>query len=165
MGFLRVMLLKLGFDRVLVDLFFECISSAKYQICHAGKQYCNIISGRGIRQGDPLSSYLFLVCMEGFTSLIQDYERRRLLSGIQVARGVPTISHMFFADDSYILCKAISEDTTQVVNLPHIFEKVLGQKINREKSYVFFSSYTTTEVRHEICNILGFAEATENATY
>lgn len=84
----------------------ECISSAKYQISHDGKEFGRIIPERGIRQGDPLSSYLFLVCMEGLTTLIQDYERRKLLSGIQVARGAPIISHMFFADDTYIFCKA-----------------------------------------------------------
>lgn len=96
-NFLRAMLLKMGFDTVLVDLFFECIASVKYEICHAGKQFGNIIPGWGIRQGDPLSSYLFLICMEGLTSLIQGYEQRRLIRGIQVARGAPTNSHMFFA--------------------------------------------------------------------
>lgn len=89
----------------------------------------------------------------------------RLLRGIQVARGVPTISHMFFADDSYIFCKAISEDAIQVIKLLQTFEKASGQKINKEKSSIFFSRNTATEVRQDICNILGFAEATENAAY
>ena len=62
--------------------------------------------------------------MEGFTALIKKYERRQLLHGIKVARGAPSLSHMFFADNSYIYCKARKEDASQIVNLLNVFEKV-----------------------------------------
>lgn len=90
------MLFKLGFNMRLVALFMECISSSGYQICHAVRQFRNIIPERGIRQGDPLSSYLFLICMECFTALIHNYESKRLLNGIQVDRTAPVLTHMFF---------------------------------------------------------------------
>lgn len=54
---------------------------------------------------DPLSSYLFLVCMEGLTTLINDYERRNLVVEIKVVRGAPVLTHMFFADDSIFIVK------------------------------------------------------------
>lgn len=60
----------------------------------------------GIRQGDPLSPYLFLICMEGLSALIRDYEHKNLIKGIRVARGALIISHMCFADDTYVYCQA-----------------------------------------------------------
>lgn len=75
-NFLHASLLKLGFNSKTVELLMACVKSANYQISHAGKEFGSIHLERGIRQGDPLSSYLFLICMEGFTALIQDYERK-----------------------------------------------------------------------------------------
>lgn len=164
-GFLEAMLIKIGFNTKLVNMFMECITSAKYQIVHAGKEFGRIIPERGIRQGDPLSSYLFLICMEGFTSLIKKYEQRRLLNGIRVARGAPILSHMFFADDSYIYSKASSEDAAQIINLLNVFDKASGQKINVEKSSIFFSCNTDQNVKATICNMLKFHEANEHTTY
>lgn len=74
-----------------------------------------------------MSSYLFLICTEGFTSLIQDYKRRGKIKGIRVARSAPSISHMFFADDSYIFCKADEDNANQVAEMLCTFEKTYGQ--------------------------------------
>lgn len=155
-GFLNEMLLKLGFNQRMVSLFMAYVTSAKYNIRHAGREFGCIVSGRGIRQGDPLSSYLFLICMEGFTSLIKEFERRNLIQGVQIARGTPRLSHMFFADDSYIYCKVNGDASSQVINMLYTFEKASGQKINMEKSSVFFSCNTETQGREEICSSCNF---------
>lgn len=73
------MLTKIGFSNNLVTLFMACVTLAHYQICHAGREFGYIYPERGIRQGDPLSSYLFLICTEGFSALIKDYERIRFI--------------------------------------------------------------------------------------
>lgn len=77
-GFLEAVLRKMGFDHKLVKLFMTCITSVCYQITHAGRSFGSIVPKRGIRQGDPLSSYLFLICMEGFTTLIDEFERKKI---------------------------------------------------------------------------------------
>lgn len=153
-NFLRAMLEKFGFDRKLVNLLLECVTSARYRINHAGKEFGLIEPGRGIRQGDPLSSYIFLICMEGLTALIQENERRKNIKGIKVARGAPVLSHMFFADDSYIYCQANREAANKVISMLQMYEKASGQKLNAIKSSVFFSSNIAREDRAEICNIL-----------
>lgn len=149
-GFLRAMLRKLGFDMKLVHLFMECVISSKYNINHAGKEFGEIIPTRGIRQGDPLPSYLFLICMEGLTTLIRDYEQKKLIKGVQVARGAPVLSHMFFTDDTYIYCKAKEDSATHVLNMLNKFEVASCQRINVDKSSVFFSRNTEVSVKQSI---------------
>ncbi|KAL8092543.1 hypothetical protein AgCh_034709 [Apium graveolens] len=164
-GFLRAMLRKLGFDMKLINLFMECVASARYKINHAGKEFGEIIPTRGIRQGDPLSSYLFLICMEGFTALLRDYEHKKLIKGIQVARGAPAVSHMFFADDTYIYCQARDDSVSHVLNVLNTFELASGQRINVDKSSVFFSRNTANDVKQSICQRLRFREADDNTRY
>ena len=57
-----------------------------------------IISGRGLRQGDHLSPYLFILCTEGLSALIKQAEARGDLHGVKICQNVPIISHLLFAD-------------------------------------------------------------------
>ena len=52
-----------------------CISTVQFKILHEGKELGPIIPQRGLRQGDPLSPYIFIICAEALTSLIQAKER------------------------------------------------------------------------------------------
>ncbi|KAL8121460.1 hypothetical protein AgCh_018259 [Apium graveolens] len=136
-----------------------------YQIAHTGRLFGSITPARGIRQGDPLSSYLFLLCIEGFSALIHKYEIRGLIQGIKVAQKAPHISHILFADDCYFFCKASIESANQVMTMPQVFEQASGQKVNVDKSSVFFNRNTGSDLKQELCNKLHFNEANENISY
>lgn len=153
------MLNQLGFGEGSVHLIMECVCSAKYQICHARKRFGWITSTRGIRQCDPLSSYLFLICREGLFVLIQEYERRNYSKGIKVARGAPRLTYMFFADDTYIYYKAKEDEADHVLNFLNIFERASWKKINADKSSIFFTCNTDSGVRNMIWNMMQFKEA------
>ena len=73
-NFLRQIMLKLGFPGDWVDRVMSCVSSTSFSILINGKPFGMINPTRGLRQGDPLSLYLFLLCAEGFTSLLQKAE-------------------------------------------------------------------------------------------
>nr|XP_027118368.1 uncharacterized protein LOC113735569 [Coffea arabica] len=73
--FLRHMMIALGFHSAFVDIVFRCISTVSYTFLLNGSQLGNLQPHRGIRQGDPLSPYLFLICAEGFSCLLQEAER------------------------------------------------------------------------------------------
>lgn len=57
------------------------------------------------------------MCAEGLTGLIKKYERQGRMQGIRVARNAPTITHMLFADDAYLYCKANEEGARSVVEI------------------------------------------------
>lgn len=155
----------MGFNQKIVSLFMRCVSSVNYQITHASKTFGSITPSRGIRQDDPLSSYLFLICVEGFTALIHEYERYNLINGIKVARNDPFISHMLFTNDCYIFCKANMESVEQVLDMLKVLEKASGQQINDNKSSIFFSRNTDDVLKQEVCHRLRFKEAGDNILY
>jgi hypothetical protein len=83
-----------------------CVSSVKYSVRFNYMETDIITPTREIRQGDPLSPYLFLIVAEGLSCLIQQVEERGDLEGIKVCREAPMLSHLLFADDSLILMHA-----------------------------------------------------------
>ena len=100
--FLKHMMMLLGFNVAWVNLIMMCVSTVEYVITHEGRELGPIKPGRGLRQSDPLSPYLFLICAEGLSSIFYEYEERGLIHGCRVTRNALVISHLFFADDSFI---------------------------------------------------------------
>ena len=91
---------------------------------------------RGLRQGDPMSPFLFLLCAEALSAYIWKHEVDGLISGVQVAANATPIGHLFFADDSVIFCKSDETKGGQVVEILEDYGKVSRQIINLEKSSI-----------------------------
>lgn len=138
--FLKAILRKMGFSEWWVHLVLQCVTTVTYSIVHGEHEMEPIIPTRGIRQGDPLSPYLFIICAKGLSSLIRNYEQRQWINGIKICRRAPVVSHMLFADDSYFYCKADSAEASKVLQLLQVYEGASGQQVNKGKSSVFFSS-------------------------
>ena len=133
----------------------QCISSISYSVIINGKTYGSITPTRGLRQGDSLSPALFLLCVEGLSALIHQASRTQALHGISICRGCPNITHLFFADDSFLFCKASAQKCLELVQILNSYEVVSRQKINADKSLIFFSPNTPNDVKEEILSILG----------
>ncbi|XP_062102834.1 uncharacterized protein LOC133812999 [Humulus lupulus] len=164
-GFLEAMMKKMGFGDHWVSLVMKCVSSVSYKIAIEGQELGPIVPTRGLRQGDPLSPYLFIFCAEGFFALISKFVGEGRLTGCKVARAAPVISHMLFADDSYLFCKASMEEAVHVKELLHSYQVASGQQINLAKSSVFFSTNTRIETRQDICTELHIPEAGPYSMY
>lgn len=87
---------KMGFASQFIDLILLCVFFVWYFIVANGQVMGPCIPERGLREGDLLSPYLFILCAEGLSALIADRVRRGLLHGCKVTRFAPTISHLFF---------------------------------------------------------------------
>lgn len=99
--------------------------------------------------------------IEGFTALLNSFEDQKLISGIKVATTPPPITHMFFADDSYIFCIANMESAEIVMQLLRASEQASCRKLNVEKSSVFFSNNTADYLKRDLGQNLMFREAND----
>lgn len=106
-NYLRAVLHKMGFHSRWIHWMCMCVESVDYSVLVNGNQVGPIIPGRGLRQGDPLSPYLFILCTEGLSALIRDVETRGLLTGTKVCRHAPSVSHLLFADDFFYFSKLL----------------------------------------------------------
>ena len=125
-GFLCNIMTTMGFKDRWISLMMNCISTVSYSILINGVSQGCIFPSRGLRQGDPLSPYLFLICAEGLTGLIGEAVRNKNLSGISISRGYPTITHLLFADDCVIYCKANGQESRELRNILQQYEDATG---------------------------------------
>jgi hypothetical protein len=98
--FLEAMMIKMGFCRRWVKLIM--VSTVRYQIKVNGDYTEQFSPTRGLRQGDPLSPYLFVICAKVLSALLQDAEANGKISGVKKIQAAPAVTHLFFADDSVI---------------------------------------------------------------
>ena len=124
---LKQIMLKLGFHGHWVQIVMRCVSSVYYAVKINGKPCGEIRSSRGLRQGDPLFPYLFIICVEGLSALIHSSVQRQRLKGVAASRGGLSVSHLFFADDSLIFGRASLEECAEIQRVLHVYEKSLGQ--------------------------------------
>ncbi|KAL0431278.1 UNVERIFIED_CONTAM: putative mitochondrial protein [Sesamum radiatum] len=82
---------------------------------------------RGLRQGDPLSPYLYMFCAEALSALIRCAEEDGRIKGVAIARNAPRVSHLLFADDTLIFCQASREKLEEVHRLLGLFAKASGK--------------------------------------
>jgi hypothetical protein len=138
--FLEKILVRLGFDTGWVGLIMACVSSVRYQLRLNNVLSDYIYPSRGLRQGDPLSPYLFLLCAEGLSSLLNFEETAGNLIGVKVCRDAPSVSHLLFADDSLILMRADETNATSLCRALDDYCVASGQLVSEAKSSIFFQS-------------------------
>ena len=87
--------------------------------------------------------------------MLAQAERNKRLTGMKISRHGPSITHLFFADDSLIFCKADKTQAEEVIGILKMYERGSGQMINMDKSSVFFSKNVEQAKQAEICSRLG----------
>ena len=153
--FLENVMRKMGFSERWIGLIMVCVRLVTYSILVNGEPKEEIQPSRGLRQGDPFSPFLFLLCTEGLHGLINKAANNGDIHGFSLCKRGPKLTHLFFADDSLLFCRANSEECSKVLELLSVYEEVSGQKLNREKTTLFFSNAVTEANSQIIKGILG----------
>ena len=127
----------LGFNEKFSNLIFQCISTVQYSLLLNGGICQSFYPSRGLRHGDPLLPYLFILESEILMRLINREVDQKNILAIKVASIAPPISRLCYADDVITFCKV---KHSKLVSLKKCLEKYCswsGQLISIEKSIVF----------------------------
>lgn len=138
--FLRDTMDKMGFDGKWIHWIMLCVKSVMFSTLINGTPRGLIKPERGIRQGDPLSPYLFILCAEVLSHLLTKAEAEKTLKGMKISMTGPTISHLLFADDSLFFCHANQRSCSTIMQILSDYERVSGQAVNLRKSAITFGS-------------------------
>ena len=148
--FIGAVLHRMGFHSKVTNWIMQCVSSVTYSFLINGSPRGRVRPSRGIRQGDPLSPYLFILCSEVLSGLCNRAQEDGSLKGIQVARGSPYINHLLFADDTMFFLKSDKNSREALKGILKRYESVSGQLINAEKSAITFSNKAPASLKQAV---------------
>lgn len=150
--FVEALLVKMGFHQKWVQWVVQCISTVSFNVCINGEARVKIRPRRGIRQGDPLSPYLFVIVKDVLSRMLSKACRDKALVGIKMARNCPHLSHVFFADDAILFLKAEMQYCKALKTILKDYGRASGQRINFDKSGIAFSSNLSANDNQLVCD-------------
>ncbi|KAJ7949853.1 Ribonuclease H [Quillaja saponaria] len=148
--FLNEVLVEMGLLSKWISLIMTCVSSVSMTVLWNGEKTSNFKPERGLRQGDPLSPYLFGLCMEKLNHMIQDSVANSEWTPVKTSRAGLTISHLFFADDLLLFSKASINQLAVVWSCLQNFCKWSGLKVNNDKFKIMLLANTLASIKHSI---------------
>lgn len=148
--FLEEVLKIVGFNSKLLTIVMGCITSTQLSVIWNGEQLDPFMPGRGLRQGDPLSPYLFALCMEVLHHKIQAAVEENRWTPCAASQGGPQISHLFFVDDLLLFGEASIRQAECMQTILDSFCKESGQRVNLTKSHLWCSPNTRRSLKRHI---------------
>ncbi|XP_059436470.1 uncharacterized protein LOC132169451 [Corylus avellana] len=163
--FLEKVMRKMGFESRWVNLVRKCVTIVSYSVIVNGTPVGLFKPSRGIRQWDPLSPYLFILCAEVLSSILSLEEWLGHLKGVPTSFKGLRINYLFFADDSLLFCKATEQEWNCLKGVLEAYEEASGQRLNNDKTSVFFSRNTSQETKDRILEVVGVPDSQRFDTY
>lgn len=143
-----------GFPPIFIKCIYSCLSSASFSILLNGSGFGNFHASRGLRQGDPLSPFLYIIGSEILSRLLLRDENRGNLEGIKLGSLGPSFSHLLFADDILIFGKATIHKARVIHRCLSLYFLWFEQSINQSKFFILFSKNTPSTTCRDIKSIL-----------
>ncbi|KAK5802895.1 hypothetical protein PVK06_030524 [Gossypium arboreum] len=153
-SFLEKVMTKMGFSNVWISRIMDCVCTVQYRVKCDTNLSDVIIPERGLRQGDPLSPYLFLFCVDALSRMLLYAQELKKIKGIRVSRQGPRINHLIFPDDALLFVRNNQNEVEAFTKILESFERMSGQSNNLEKSMVYFSPNTPTSQQATLSGLL-----------
>ncbi|MCH80116.1 RNA-directed DNA polymerase (Reverse transcriptase) [Trifolium medium] len=136
----------------------HCVTSVRTNVLWNGTRSDFFQPERGIRQGDPMSPYLFVLCMDKLTHLIEEAVHNGDWIPLRAGRAGTEVSHLMFADDLLLFGKATDKQMRSTMTVLNKFCDISGQVISMEKTSILFSRNVSRLTRDSLISLSGFSE-------
>lgn len=163
--FIENTLSRAGFNENWTRIIMKCVTTPRLGILWEGEQLNWITPKRGIRQGDSISPFLFVLCIERLSHCIREAVRTKRWKGIKLSRYGPLLSHLLFADDMVLFTEASVDQIHIIKECLDTFSKASGQRVSLTKSQIFFSTNIKAELASRIVDIAGINRTEDLGKY
>lgn len=143
----------------------SCISSTSISIAFNRGALEEFYLARGIRQGDPLFLYFFILCMEYLGSLIEKEFMEGNWIPVKASKDNIGISHLYFGDDLMLFAKASKENSVSIKEVLDYICVESGQKVSVEKSRIYFSQNVSSDFKEKMCENIEIHATNNNGKY
>ena len=154
-----------GFPNSSVRKIMKCVETSKVSVSWNGTALDWFQPSGGIRQGDTISPYIFVLCLERIGHIIQPVVDDEKWEPIKLSRYGPNLSHLFFADDLLFFAEASENQIQIIMECLNLFCSMSGQKVSLKKSSIFFSKGVEKTMVEKISNISKIPITTKRDKY
>ncbi|KAJ0520598.1 putative RNA-directed DNA polymerase [Helianthus annuus] len=149
--FLISVMRQMGFPEKWSKWIYGILASARSSVLVNGSPTFEFACTKGIRQGDPLSPFLFVIVMEAFSSLFRKATDIGIIEGIRLPNGGPHLTHLLYADDAMVMGEWSDNNFKSVMRILRVFYLCSGLKINIHKSSIFGCGVNLHSVKEQVC--------------
>jgi len=153
--YLKKMLIAFGFDHIWVRWVMALVTSSNFSILVNGSPSEIFNPSRGLRQGDSLSPFIFIILMEGLGRAIKQAQYSGKIKGLKLTDNGQALTHQQFVDDTMLQGLPTVQEASNYKRILNIFSSASGMEVNLAKSNFFFFN-TNIAIQKNISIILGF---------
>jgi hypothetical protein len=152
--FLEQVMQRMGFANQWVKWIMACVTSVRYCVNLNGTLSDSFAPTRGLRQGDPLSPFLFLFVADGLAAILRQKVQVKEVTPVRVCPRAPGISHLLFADDTLLFFRAMAQEANNVKEALAAYAHATGQLINPSKCSILFGEQCPVHIHEEVKEVL-----------
>lgn len=155
--YLKEILEAYGFEKIWIEWIYNMISTLNFSILLNGVPTTTFRATRGIRQGDPISPFIFILAAEGLGRYFKKELRERRIRGIRIWGNDLPITNQQFVDDIMLFCEVSLREIRNVKRILELFMEACGMEVNKEKSCTFIFN-TLESIKAHLTQELGFRQ-------
>jgi hypothetical protein len=152
-SFISTAMHRIGFTNHFINLIQTCVSTSSLAILVNDEPTAYFHPQRGLRQGCPLSAYLFVLAINELCLRLQEALQNNNLSGVSLGPGAPPIYSLLFADDLILCGKATLEEAHKIKDILDNICQQSGQTPNLQKSSILFRRKVPSSIKNQIKGI------------